>query len=88
MVRIDCALSPEQSIKDGILASAYQNPIDKSQFVIFTNLSAKDVLVDFGKGQSMKTYITSRDHDLYFTIQDSSILLLQARSVSTVIIDN
>ena len=85
MARIRCELSEEQSIGDGILASAYIDELNGKQVVVLTNLSEDDVTVDLGKGKKVKTYVTSRDFNLRLRIQDRQKIILDSRSVLTII---
>ncbi len=85
MVRVNCTLSEEQSIEDGLLVSAYKDVQNGNLVYVFTNLSQENMDVDFGQGKEVKTYTTNALHNLGFSIQQADRVRIPARSVVTVL---
>ncbi len=87
MVRIGCSMAPQQSAKDGVLASAYADPENKTVVYVFTNLSNQPVHIRAGAGKRVKIYTTDAKNNLGLSFQSLDNLLIPERSVVTVIHD-
>lgn len=85
MVRIQCELSEEQSIENGLLVSAYKDFQEEKVVYVFTNLSEELRKVKIGEGKRAKTYITDANKDLELIVQKLSGINIPARSVVTVV---
>ena len=85
MVRIQTALSEEQSSINGLLVSAYKDPKNTTLVYVLTNLSDKEMQLDLGPKKKVKSYTTDKSHDLGFTMQDLNKVIVPARSVVTVL---
>ena len=85
MIRIESSISQEQSIQDGLLASAYTNPKDNSMVYVFTNLSEQTKNIKAGKNKLVKTYTTDKDNNLKLSPKSLDNLKIPPRSVVTVI---
>jgi len=86
MVRIKCELSEEQSIKDGLLISAYKTKSEDSIVFVLTNLAEEPKVVDIGINEKVKVYVTSEQKDMGLKHQNARQLRIPARSVSTIIL--
>jgi len=85
MVRIACEIAPEQSLSDGVLASAYR--ADNGQVtVVLTNLSAEAKSCHLGEAHILDIYTTSATGSLTHNHQRGDEIPLPARSVTTCII--
>jgi O-glycosyl hydrolase len=82
MVRIECTVSPEQSIVDGLLASAYQGPGGDTVTVLI-NLSQEEMHCDLGSDRTVDVYTTSGTTNLAQTRQSASKVTVPARSLAT-----
>lgn len=87
MVRINCELSEEQSMENGVLASAYLDQSTNRIIFVFTNLATKAIKLDLGVDRNTETFVTSKEHNLELRIQKGRNLKLEARSVTTVILE-
>lgn len=87
MVRVKCELSEDQSMENGVLASAYLDKQKEKLVYIFTNLSSEEKVIDIGVDQDIELFVTSKNHNLEHETQNARKLKLDARSVSTVILD-
>lgn len=87
MVRVRCNLSEEQSIEDGLLVSAYLDKEDQKLIFVYTNLSMEDKTIDIGLNDKVKVFVTSKDKSLEHKIESARNISLEARSVSTVILE-
>ena len=85
MVRVKCELAEEQSAEDGLLASAYKNPADGSLVYVLTNLSEKEMTLDFGGNTKAQTYTTDKKQNMGFSSQKLNKVKIPARSVVTVL---
>jgi hypothetical protein len=52
---------------------------------VLTNLSKKEIVVDFGEEKQIKTYITSEHKNLGLMLQNFSKVRVPSRSVVTVL---
>lgn len=85
MMRIECSLSEEQSVENGLLVSAYKD-VKKGQVVyVFTNLSKQARRVNVGPDKEVKTYTTDRKEDLRLSFQSLDNVRIPERSVVTVV---
>jgi hypothetical protein len=82
MVRVGCRVEPEQSVENGVLASAYRGP-GGGLVVVLVNLSRNDVACDLGAPGLVDVYTTSSRSDLDRSRQDAAGVKLPARSVVT-----
>ncbi|MCK5704087.1 MAG: hypothetical protein KAI29_23195 [Cyclobacteriaceae bacterium] len=85
MVRVNCALSEEQFIEDGLLVSAYKDVQNGNLVYVLTNLSQENMNVDIGQDKKIKTYTTDADNNLGFSFQKSNKVKIPARSGVTVL---
>ena len=85
MVRVNCTLSEEQSIEDGLLVSAYKDVQNGNLVYVLTNLSQESMKVDIGQDNKIKTYTTDATNNLGFSFQKSDKIKIPARSVVTVL---
>jgi O-glycosyl hydrolase len=85
MVRIPCAITPEQSLADGLLASAYLDAKD-NRVVVLINQGKEDQPCDLGLMGDADVYTTSSQASLSKSRQPASRLSLPARSVTTVVL--
>jgi hypothetical protein len=85
MVRVRCQVEPEQSIEDGVLASAYKGT-GGGLVVILVNLSRDDVACDLGAAGRVEVYTTSNRSDLERSRQDAAGIKLPARAVITCVL--
>ena len=85
MHRIQCELSTELNPVNGLLASAYHNPVNGSLVYVLTNLSEKASTVSIGGSEPVKCYTTDHDSDMDFSIQDSDGIVIPARAVLTIV---
>jgi len=85
MIRIECSLSEEQSVENGLLVSAYKD-VKKGQVVyVFTNLSKQARQVNVGPDKEVKTYTTDRKEDLRLSLQSLDKVRIPERSLVTVV---
>ncbi len=82
MVRMECRVEPDQSIRDGVLASAYKGT-DSRQIVVLVNLSHEEVTADLGASGEVDVYTTSSQSDLRRSRQDARSIRIPARAVVT-----
>ena len=85
MVRIKCELSEEQSPVNGVLVSAYKDPIQGNMVCVLVNLSEKLEIVDMGEAEDVQTYTTDKNLSMGLSIQPLNGLRLPPRSVVTVL---
>ena len=85
MIRIKCELSEEQSPENGVLVSAYKDPVKGTLVYVFVNLSEQTVNVDTGGGDKARTYTTDEQQSMGFSSQLLNNISLPSRSVVTVI---
>ena len=85
MIRIKCELSEEQSPENGVLISAYKDPVNEKLVYVFVNLSEQTVNVDMGAGEKARTYTTDKHQSMGFSSQPLKGITLPSRSVVTVI---
>ena len=85
MIRIKCELSEEQSPENGVLISAYKDPVNGKLVYVFVNLSEQTVNVDMGAGEKARTYTTDEQQSMGFSSQLLNSITLPARSVVTVL---
>jgi hypothetical protein len=85
MVRIECDLSVEQNIEDGLMVTAYKDPQKGTVVYVLTNLSKEDMKVDFGEKSKASTYTTDESQSMGFASQSLNKIKIPARSVVTVI---
>jgi len=86
MVRIQCTLSKEYSIEDGLLVSAYKDLQNGKLVYVFTNLSEEDVNLDLAGDKKISVYTTDKTNNMKFSSQQMNKVKSPARSVVTVII--
>jgi hypothetical protein len=86
MVRIKCETLPDQSVEDGLLASAYQGDKD-NLVVVLVNLSTEKKKCHLGLSKMVDVYTTSQKTNLNKSQQNSSSIHIPARAVATVLID-
>jgi O-glycosyl hydrolase len=84
-VRVGCRVEPEQSFKDGVLASAYQRA-GGATVVVLINLSRHDVECDLGTSQDVDVYTTSSSTNLERRRPAGARVALPARAVSTCVL--
>jgi hypothetical protein len=84
-VRVQCQVKPEQSIENGLLASAYKRA-DGALVIILVNLSRHDIECDIGISRDVAVYTTSSSSNLERSSQKGPIVKLQARAVSTCVL--
>ncbi len=82
MVRIGCEVDPQQSFRDGLLASAYRGA-DGKVVVVFVNLSKQELHCDVGSANEIDVYTTSSNSNLERSRQAGSAIAVPGRSVST-----
>ena len=87
MVRVKCELSLDQSMENGVLASAYLDEQGQRIVYVFTNLSNEEKRIDLGVNRELNLFITSQDDNLKHDVQHARKLNLKARSVTTAILD-
>ena len=85
MVRIKCTLSEKQSVKNGLLVSAFRNPENGQEVYVLTNLSNMEIIADFNKDSKSKTYTTDKEQSLKLNLQTLNNVKIPARSVVTVL---
>ncbi|MCK4990962.1 MAG: glycosyl hydrolase [Bacteroidales bacterium] len=85
MIRIKCELSEEQSPENGVLISAYKDPVNGKLVYVFVNLSKQTVNVDMGGGEKARTYTTDKHQSMGFSLQLLNSITLPSRSVVTVL---
>ncbi|MES2923997.1 MAG: glycoside hydrolase [Verrucomicrobiota bacterium] len=83
MVRVGCRTEPEQSFKDGLLASAYRGAGGETVAVL-VNLSREELHCDLGSPATAKVYTTSTGLSLESGTQSCSNITIPARAVVTV----
>ena len=84
-VRIKCEVDPEQSVEDGLLASAYKTS-DGKLAVVVVNLSTEERRCDAGLSQNVEIYTTSSTSNLERSSQDASNILIPGRAVVTALL--
>jgi hypothetical protein len=84
-VRVQCQVKPEQSIANGLLASAYQRA-DGTLVIVLVNLSRHEIECDLGISRDVLVYTTSSGSNLQRSSQKGPILKLPARALSTCIL--
>ncbi|MFC1637037.1 glycoside hydrolase, partial [Planctomycetota bacterium] len=85
MIRIECSLSEEQSVENGLLVSAY-NDVKKGHMVyVFTNLSEQERQVNVGTDKQVKTYTTDKKENLRLSLQSLDDVRIPERSVVTIV---
>jgi O-glycosyl hydrolase len=82
MVRVNCAVEPEQSYVNGVLASAYKGPAGKL-VVVLVNLSREDQRCDLGAPRQVEVYTTSDKANLERSEQKGSSIAIPPRAVVT-----
>jgi O-glycosyl hydrolase len=87
MVRINCDSSPEQSVKDGVLTSAYAGE-KNNLVVVLVNLSTEEKVCNLGFEKNVDVYTTSKDMSLEKGRQNASFLKIPSRAVLTVLVGN
>jgi O-glycosyl hydrolase len=87
MVRIKCELSEEQSPENGVLVSAYKDPMHGNLVYVLVNLSEKSEMVDMGEGEDkdVQTYTTDKNLSMGYSTQPFNRITIPARSVLTVL---
>lgn len=86
MVRVECKLSEEQSIENGLLVSAYKDKQKDNLVFVFTNLSERQRVIDIGPTYNVNVFTTSEDYDLALSTQKANNISVPKRSVVTVIL--
>lgn len=86
MVRVRCTVAPEQSYKNGVLASAYKAN-DGKRVVVLVNLSEFAFQCDLGGEGMVDTYTTSQSTNLARSQKNASKIALPARAVMTCILN-
>jgi hypothetical protein len=82
MTRVACAIEPEQSYANGVLASAYKGP-DNKLILVLINLSQNEQRGDLGLAGPFDVYTTCEKANLERTQQNGLNILLPARAVVT-----
>jgi len=85
MVRVKCELSEQQSPENGILVSAYKDPVKGGLVYVFVNQSNMSSDVDMGEEEKARTYTTDKCRDMSFSSQLLNEISLPPRSVVTVL---
>ena len=86
MVRVKCAVEPQQSPVDGLLASAYHGPNGRV-VVVLVNLSREEAICDLGSDGRATVYTTSRESSLRKSEQPAPRVTIPARAVATACLD-
>lgn len=86
MVRIKCNTSPEQSVKDGVLVSAYKGE-GNNLVVVVVNLNTEGKLINLGFSSNADVYTTSDRSNLEKSQQNTESIQLLARAVVTVVVN-
>ena len=81
----ECVLSEKQSVKNGLLVSAFRNPENGQEVYVLTNLSNIEIIADFNRDSKSKTYITDKGQSLKLNLQTLNNVKIPARSVVTVL---
>jgi hypothetical protein len=82
MVRVKCAIDPEPSQVNGVLASAYKG-LGGKLVVVLVNLSREEQRCDLGAAREVEVYTTSDKANLQRTRQKGSNVVLPPRAVVT-----
>lgn len=82
MTRVACAIEPEQSSLNGVLASAYKGPENKL-VVVFINLSRQEQRCALGSGRRFDVYTTCEKVSLERIEENVLNVALPARAVVT-----
>lgn len=85
MVRIQCELTEEQSMEDGLLVSAYRESEKEQVVYVFTNLSTQERHVAVGPDRQVKTYTTDQQKNLGLSYQSLNRIHIPGRAVVTVV---
>jgi len=85
MVRVKCELSEQQSPENGILVSAYKDPVGQSIVTVLINLSEEERKAHMGEEGSVSTYITDKSRNMGYLSQHANAIILPPRSVVTVV---
>jgi O-glycosyl hydrolase len=84
-VRVQCQVEPEQSVANGLLASAYRG-VDGALVTVIVNLSHHDIACDLGIARDVSVYTTSSGSNLQRSSQKGPILKVPARALCTCIV--
>ena len=84
MVRIKCELSEPQSIKDGLLVSAWKDPKTKALVYVMVNLGNKNSIVDLGNKSVVKSFTTSMTNNLSYSKTRSDQIVIPSKSIVTI----
>jgi hypothetical protein len=87
MVRVKCNALPQQSVKDGVLVSAYKG-MDDSLLVVLVNLSAEKKICNLGFSKNANVYTTSENSNLKKSQQNTASIQILSRAVATVLVNN
>jgi hypothetical protein len=85
MVRIDCDITPAQSPKNDILASAYRGT-NGEMVIVIVNLSQQGIHCHLGADKIMDVYTTSVSSNMEKSRQNTDNFEVPARAVSTCIL--
>lgn len=85
MVRIECSLSEEQSMEDGLLVSAYRDAEKGHTVYVFTNLAEQERRVSIGTDRKAKVYTTDKERNLELSFQRLDGIGIPGRAVVTVV---
>jgi len=85
MVRVHCEVSPEQSLENELLASAYQDLETGTLVYVLTNLSEQAVAVRLGGSEMVGCYTTDQQSDMKHSVQMANKLAVPGRSVVTIL---
>jgi hypothetical protein len=84
-VRVRCQVESEQSIANGLLASAYRNGSGEL-VIVLVNLSRHDIGCDLGISRDVVVYTTSSGSNLRRSSQKGPIVRVPARALNTCIL--
>lgn len=85
MHRIQCEVSPEQSLENGLLVSAYKDMAGGKQVYVVTNLSDRITTISLGGSEELITYTTDKNSDMRFSKQKANHIKVPGRSVLTIL---
>lgn len=85
MKRIECSLSQEQSVEDGLLVSAYVNVKKGHVVYVLTNLSEHEREVTVGPDKQVEVYTTDKKENLELSFQSLNNINIPERSVVTIV---
>lgn len=84
MVRVQCELSEPQSMKDGLLVSAWKNQKTGALVYVMINQGTKSLAVDLGNKSIVKLFTTSMTNNLSYSEASGNQIAIPPRAVVTV----